>query len=175
MTHPASSWAQINDRNSGLKRAYAKDMLQSLLEGLSVTPMDVQIWDCVPLVIVGAGNEIVYGMETKLEFTPFGEESRILGHAIALKPNPQGINPEISISMRQYIDNPIELGRRQGIILTGEDAAGTSVSWYINGAADRLLTSPPVDELEYDEETAKLLEEELGAEGVQAANINSYL
>ncbi len=150
-------------------------MLQSLLAGLATAPLDVQIWDCVPLVVEGAPGQILYGQTTQIEFTPFGEQASLVGHAIALKANDLGVVPEISIDMRQYIDNPIELGRRQGIILSGSDAAGVSVTWYINGAADRYLTSDAVEPMEYDEETAKILEQELANEDLHKLNLNSYL
>ena len=149
-------------------------MLQSLLEGLSATPLDVQIWECNPLLVVKASTQVVYGQETKIEFTPFQSTSTIIGHAIALVPDKDGINPQISISTRQYIDNPIELSRRQGITLLGVDQAGEPVEWLINGSADRFLTTPDVEQLEYDEETAKVLEEELAGEP-DKLNLNSFI
>lgn len=150
-------------------------MLQSLLSGLTTKPLDVQVWDCVPLVVADSQGELAYGQETKLEFTPFDETANRVGHAIALKPNSKGTQPEIAIDTRQYIDNPIELGRRQGIILTGTNQEGSYVTWYINGAADRFLTTPEPDEIEYDEEIAKILEEELANTEPTKLNLNSYL
>lgn len=49
------------------------------------------------------------------------------------------------------------------------------MEWYINGAADRFLTSEEVQDVEYDEETAKELESELGSEEPTKLNLNSYL
>ena len=149
-------------------------MLQALLTKLSATPLDVQIWECNPLVVLGDGDEVEFGQETKLEFTPFESSTTTIGHAIALKSGKTGKYPEISINTRQYIDNPIEMSRRQGIILQGFDQDEKPVTWLINGAADRFFTSPETEEVPYDEETAKLLEDEL-ASGPEKLNFNSFI
>jgi len=154
--------------------SYTNYMLQSLLDNLSATPSDVQVWECNPLLVVNDKNDVVYGKATNLEFTPFESASTTIGHAVALTQASDGVSPEIAISTRQYIDNPIEMSRRQGIILQGVDQNGYPVSWYINGAADRFLTTPDVEQLEYDEETAKLLEEELAGEP-DKLNLNSFI
>ena len=149
-------------------------MLQSLLAGLSAKPLDVQVWDCVPMIVVKEHEKVEYAHPTKVEFTPFPPDNAFIGHAIALTPGSDGVHPELSVSTRQYIDNPIELAKRQGIILMGIDQNNETVEWYINGAADRFLTTPDPDQLEYDEETAKALEEELAGEP-DKLNLNSFL
>jgi hypothetical protein len=149
-------------------------MLQSLLATMTVTPDDVQIWECNPLLILGGSGEVVFGKATNLEFTPLDSAAAVVGHAICLTPGDDGVCPEIAIATRQYIDNPIEMARRQGIILQGTDQNDHPVTWLINGAADRFLTTPDAEQLEYDEETAKMLEEELEGEP-EKLNLNSYL
>jgi hypothetical protein len=149
-------------------------MLQALLTKLSATPLDVQIWECNPLVVLGDGDAIEYGQETNLEFTPFESSTTTIGHAIALKPGKIGQIPQISVNTRQYIDNPLELSRRQGIILQGLDQDQKPVTWLINGAADRYFTTPGTEQIPYDEETAKLLEEEL-AGSPEKLNLNSFI
>ena len=57
-----------------------------------------------------------------------------------------------------------DTGRRQGIILTGTDQFDEPVTWFVNYAADRFLTATDNEEIEYDEETAKILEAELTGE-----------
>ena len=149
-------------------------MLQALLTKLSATPMDVQIWECNPLVVLGDGEAIEFGQETNLEFTPFESSTTTIGHAIALSPGKNGQTPQISINTRQYIDNPIEMSRRQGIVLQGFDQEQKPVTWLINGAADRFFTTPGADQIPYDEETAKLLEEELNSDP-EKLNLNSFI
>ncbi len=148
-------------------------MLQALLKLASTKPLDVQVWHCNPLVVVNDKGTILYGRATRVEFTPFEENEKVVGHAVAMTEGDDGVRPEVSIAMRQYIDNPLEFGRRQGIILTGTNATGSAVRWLINGAVDRFMTTAGDGELEYDEETAKLLEEELEGEP-DKVNLNSY-
>jgi len=148
-------------------------MFDSFLASLTADPNDVQIWECEPLLILDAENKVVFGQATKLEFTPIDDKS-IVGHAVALDAGNLGVRPEIAIATRQYIDNPIEMSRRQGIILQGTDQFESPVMWLINGAADRYLTSPDAEQLEYDEETAKLLEAELAGEP-EKLNLNSFI
>jgi len=126
------------------------------------------------LVVLEDQDRVVYGQKTKLEFTPFGSEKSTIGYAVALMANASGLTPQIAITTRQYIDNPIEMSRRQGIILQGTDQDANPVTWLINGAADRFFTTPDAEQIEYDEETAKLLEEELKGEA-EALNLNSFI
>ena len=149
-------------------------MLQSLLATLTVKPLDVQIWDCNPLLILKADENVAYAQPTKIEFTPFDETSPTIGHAIALVPGKDGVCPEISITTRQYIDNQIEMAKRQGIVLLGTDQNGETIEWFINGAADRFMTTPDPEQLPYDEETAKILEQELVGQP-DKLNLNSFI
>lgn len=139
-------------------------MLQSLLALATTKPLDVQIWHCDPLMVVMNEKDVVYLRKVTLEFTPF-EGKDLIGHCQALEPNDKGLKPEIAVQSRQYIDDmPGWLGvhgRRQGIILTGNDESGTPQIWLINGAADEFVIDPSNNQVEYDEETAKALEEEL--------------
>ena len=143
---------------------------------MSTKPLDVQIWHCNPLLVVMNDVDIAYGHETKVEFTPF-DSTTMIGHGIALAPDPEGIRPEIAVISRQYIDMPADgfaFSRRQGIILMGTDQYDGPVTWFINGAADRFLVGLSPQEIEYDEETAKILEEELAGEP-EKLNLNSFL
>jgi len=149
-------------------------MLQTLLEGFTVKPEDVQIWECNPLMVLRGADEVTYARPTKIEFTPFESSKTVFGHAIALEAAADGVSPQISIATRQYIDNPIEMARRQGIVLQGTDQNDLPVTWLINGAADRFMTTPEAEQIPYDEETAKLLEEELQGDP-EKLNLNSYL
>ena len=149
-------------------------MLPSLLALITTKKTDVQVWDCDPLVVVGANDEVAYARHTKIEFTPVESES-IIAHAVAIPPASDGTRPEIVVISRQYIDMPADgfaLSRRQGIILGGTDQYDLPVTWYINGAADHFLTIDHTDDVPYDEETAKLLESELVGEP-EKLNLNS--
>jgi hypothetical protein len=150
-------------------------VLQSLLALFTTKPLDVQIWYCDPLLVVIEGDEIKYGLKTKVEFTPFESET-IIGHAIVETPGSDGLRPEIAIFSRQYIDAPSAApdgtSRRQGLILMGNGKGEEPVTWFINGAADQFLTAPPGPALEYDEATAKILEAELSGEP-EKLNLNT--
>lgn len=149
-------------------------MLESFLSKLAVDPGDVQIWECNPLLILDANGVVVFAQATKLEFTPILEDPSIVGHAVSSDAGALAALPEIAVATRQYIDNPIEMSRRQGIILQGADQSGSQVTWLINGAADRFLTTPDAEQLDYDEETAKLLQDELEGEP-EKLNLNSFI
>jgi hypothetical protein len=149
-------------------------MLQSLLSLMTTKPLDVQIWECDPLIVVMTGNEVAYAHRTKIEFTPF-DSTTMIGHGLVLTPDHEGVCPEIAAVSRQYIDMPVDgfvFARRQGIILMGTDQFQAPVTWYINGAADNFLNSPPEEGLVYDEEIGKILEEELEGEP-EKFNLNS--
>lgn len=128
----------------------------------------------MPLVVADADEKVLYGRDTKVEFTPFEGSANLIGHAIALTPTTQGVKPELSVNMRQYMDNPKGMGLRQGISLSGTDQFGNGVTWYVNAAADRFLMTLKMDDPDYDEETANLLEKELGTSELQKVNLNTF-
>ena len=154
-------------------------MLQSFLKSFKHSPQDVQIWECVPLVVVAEGENVLFAKETKIEFTPFEQSSKQIGTAVGIpdgsEDSTEARQPQITINLCQYLDNPIEMGRRQGIILNGVDQLGNGVTWYINGAADRYLASPEMEPVEYDVETEEILKKELGESGPGKTFINQYL
>ena len=154
-------------------------MLQSFLKSFKHSSQDVQIWECVPLVVVAEGENVLFAKETKIEFTPFEKSSNLIGSAIGIpdgsEDSTEAEQPQITINLCQYLDNPIEMGRRQGIILNGVDQLGNGVTWYINGAADRYLASPDPEAVDFDEETEAILKAELGESGPGKTFINQYL
>ncbi len=150
-------------------------MFKKLVDLFTNSPQDVQVWKCDPLLVTVADDQVVYALKTDIEFTPV-DSTEVIGKAIALTPNNEGLKPEITVISRIYIDAPSptpDFGRRQGIVLSGTDLTGEPVSWHINGAADHFLTESKID-LEYDEEISKELESELGGE-LKKTNISTIL
>ena len=150
-------------------------MFKKLTELFTHKPGDVEVWTCDPLVVALNGTDITYAQKTNIEFTP-KDSTDIVGTAIALTPDAKGVIPEITVVTRLYIDAPSptpDFGRRQGIVLTGTDPLGEPISWYINGAADHFLTESSI-EMEYDEETSKELEAEIGNE-IKKSNLHTIL
>ena len=137
-------------------------MLQSLLAKHKKKNLDVQIWDCDPLVIVLNDVDVAYAYHTDVEFTPF-DSKECIGHAVALKPDPDRLRPEISINSRTTVvrADGWRLGARQGLILTGVDQFDEPVTWHINSAADQFLITPITDDVPFDEENEAVLREEL--------------
>jgi hypothetical protein len=150
-------------------------MFEKLASLFTNNPQDVQVWKCDPLVVTLGSSEVAYAHKTDLEFTPL-DSPDLVGKAIAMTPDPEGIRPEITIISRLYIDAPSptpRFARRQGIVLTGVDQFDEPVTWYVNGAADHFLTESSID-IEFDEETSKVLEEEIGT-NVAKLNLTTIL
>jgi|GEM_PF-2325415 len=134
----------------------------SLFDRFKTSPNDVQVWDCEPLVIADSLGNVQFSGNIQIEFTPTSEMGGQLGFA-QFSEDSLASGHSCAVDLCVYYDNPVRFGFRQGVTMMGRDASGAEVNWYINGSADKFLTEEPVkDEIPYDEETAKLLEEEIG-------------
>ena len=132
----------------------------SFLDLFKHSQTDVEIWDCQPLVIADADNVIYFADNAKIEFTPPSKGSQNAGSVIF---DTDLVEPKVrslSVELIEYYDSPQMMFRRQGMVLKGSNPDGFTMIWYIGGAADRFMTDPTEGDLPYDEETAKLLEEE---------------
>lgn len=113
--------------------------------------LEIQIWDCRPLVVVHAEDDVVFTADTKVEFEP-DDESEQSGKVRSYTSTAEGWTPEMRFTQKletlQF--NPVFALQKPGLILIGEDANGEPFTWYINGEADRFLL-PPSDPVEPEE------------------------
>ncbi len=100
-----------------------------------------EIWQCDPLVVTDAGEEIIFADQAAVEFEPLTGPD-IIGHAVILNADE---GPPIEIDIRSKRSQPnLALGnyrgKRGGFALYGMDRNGSPVAWHIGGAADLYVT-----------------------------------
>jgi hypothetical protein len=117
-----------------------------LKHAISPDPLDPQIWDCKPLVVVDDEDVVAYAGHTRVEVKPLPDgrfdldaEDEREGWAPRLVAAERVVLPEM-VQVESLVETETYWrGKRRGAAFQGKDDEGIEFTWYIGGAADVYL------------------------------------
>ena len=107
------------------------------------SPLDTQVWECTPLVVLNEAGDIEFSQGCTVEYTPTGKKSPFAYAKVTGGPNDDQLpvlevrfidRKEAVITRISWLAFPVPMGT----ILYGTDI-GEEYRWFINGPAIQVL------------------------------------